>query len=179
MSVLEPLKKEKASQEALDVLDFTQKAMGRVSNVLATAAHSPNTLKAVLEYTTKLRNGELTPKECEAAALAIAHENGCTYCEAAHTKFAERLGFNLEETIALRTGTHKDPKLHALARLAREIVATNGHPDKSFVEAFYAAGYSQNALVALIGIVSMNIFYNYLNHIATIPLDFPQAPPIQ
>jgi len=172
---LEILTKESASEEADGLFDAMQQQMGMVPNIYGVAAHSPNTLGAMLGYSKQIKQGELTAKEGEAVALAIAEENSCGYCQAAHTAMGKMAGFSEEETLALRAGTHSDPKLRALTQLAKAIVATRGHPDKSVVDAFYAAGYGKGALVALLGHVALHTFNNYLDHISGVELDFPAA----
>jgi len=175
MNEFELLTKESASAEAAGLFDAIKQQMGMVPNLYAIAAHSPSTLGAMLEYTTKMRHGELSAKEGEAVALAIAEENDCGYCKAAHTELGKMVGFSEEDTLTLRAGTHDDPTLGPLTRLAKAIVATKGHPGRDLVDAFFAAGYSKGALVALLGHVALHTFNNYLDHIAGVELDFPAA----
>ena len=66
MNELELLTKENAAAEAQGLFDFMKQHMGMVPNIYATAAHSPNTLGAILEYSGKIRHGELSAKEGQA-----------------------------------------------------------------------------------------------------------------
>jgi alkylhydroperoxidase family enzyme len=86
------------------------------------------------------------------------------------------LGFSEAETLEIRQGTIDDPKLQALTALAREITETRGFPAQHIVDGFLAAGYTKGALVDVIGLVALNTFTNYLNHIADTEVDFPVAP---
>ena len=52
---------------------------------------------------------------------------------------------------------------------------TRGRPDDEYVEQFFEAGYSKQALVELVGYVSFMTFSNYLNNLTEIPIDFPKA----
>lgn len=73
------------------------------------------------------------------------------------------------------TGMELDPRLGALVALAGEIAFSKGWPAQELVDNFFAAGYNKAALVELIGLVSLNVFKNYLNDVADSPLDFPEA----
>lgn len=108
--------------------------------------------------------------------MAVAQANNCTYCLSAHTTIGKMLGFSEIETLEIRQGTIDDPKLQALTALAREITETRGFPAQHIVDGFLEAGYTQGALVDVIGLVALNTFTNYLNHIADTEVDFPVAP---
>ncbi len=173
MSYVNAVRYEEAAPEVRELLDGIKKKLRRIPNVYAMIARSPVALKAFLEYGETLKKGELGPQELEAVALSIAQVNRCDYCLAAHTAIAKMSGLSEEDTWQLRTGTSRDVKLKAAAALAKDIVETQGRPSREKVDAFFAAGYSQAALVELIALVSLNIFTNYFNHIAETEVDFP------
>jgi len=175
MNNLDVLTTEQASPEAQELFAVMTKKYGKVPNLYAVAANSPTALKAVLEYGDTLVKGEFTAKEAESIALAVAQVNDCQYCLAAHTTVGKMLGLSEEETLSIRSGSSDDPKLSALVALAREIVVTRGWPAHDIVDDFITAGFNKAALVELIGLVSLNVFKNYLNHIADAPIDFPEA----
>ena len=89
------------------------------------------------------------------------------------------VGFTIEETIGLRNGNVEDSKLQALVRLAKDIASSKGRPQQQLIDDFLAVGYSKAALVELIGFVSLNVFNNYLNHIAETEVDFPAYPELE
>ena len=175
MKELNIITQEQASPEAQELFEVLKKKYGTVPNLYAVTANSPVALKAVLDYGDTLATGEFTAKEQESIALVVAQVNGCKYCLAAHTVVGKMLGFSEEETLSIRSGSSDDSKLGALVALAGEIVSSRGWPAQELVDNFFAAGYNKAALVELIGLVSLNVFKNYLNHIADAPLDFPEA----
>ena len=179
MENLEVLTYEQASPEAKEIFDSIKKKFGKVPNIYATIAHSPVALKAFLQYGDALKSGQFTPKEIEAIALVVGEVNDCAYCLAAHTALGKLNGFSEEETIKLRTVTIEDPKLRALTVLTKEIISTNGYPPEVAVEAFFEAGYNKAALVELIAVVSLNLFTNIFNHVASTKIDFPAAPQLE
>ncbi|MFC1754670.1 carboxymuconolactone decarboxylase family protein [Thermoproteota archaeon] len=176
MGSINVLTKDQAPEEAKEIFESITKKVGRMPNIYAGVANSPSTLKAFLEFrANQSKGGRFSQKEAEAISLAIGQENQCTYCLAAHTVLGKMAGFSEEDTIELRKAQSDDPKLSALAKLSKEIVATKGRPSQEVIDAFFKAGYDQAALVELIGHVSANIFTNYFNHIADTPIDFPVA----
>ncbi|MCH8029482.1 MAG: carboxymuconolactone decarboxylase family protein, partial [Candidatus Dadabacteria bacterium] len=158
-----------------EIFDALKKKIGMVPNLYATAANSPAALKGILAFGDSLRRGEFSKKEIEAVALAISQENGCEYCLAAHTAVGKMVGFSEDETLALRDGSIGDTKLNALTKLAKNITVTAGYPSQELIAGFFEVGYTKAALVELIGHVALNVFNNYLNHIADTPIDFPEA----
>ncbi len=175
MKNLQILNREQVSPETQKIFDELKRKVGMVPNLYATAANSHYGLSALLGLGDTLKKGHLTEREIEAVALAVAQTNHCQYCLSAHTAIGKMLGFSEEETLDLRRGTTADQKLKALTGLAREITETRGFPSASAVEAFFSSGYSKGALVDVIGLVALNTFTNYLNHIAGTEVDFPAA----
>ncbi len=176
MKYLEALNDGQVSTEVRETFGELRKKVGMVPNTFATAANSPIALKAILNYEEILRKGVFNPKEREAIALAVAQENGCRYCLAAHTAIGKTLGFSEGETLALRKAGIGDRKLQVLTELAKELVATRGRPSHKRTEKFFEAGYGETALVELVGLVALNVFHNYLNVLADTTVDFPPAP---
>jgi len=179
MSKLDVLQREQVSQGNQQIFDQIKEQIGMVPNLYAVYAHSEVALQANLQLNQTLSQGEFDQREIEASMLAVSQENGCDYCLGAHTAIAQKAGFSEEETLGLRDGSIADPKLKALTDLARELTATRGRPAPETVERFFEAGYSKGALVELIGLVALNTFNNYTNHLAETPLDFPAAPALE
>ncbi len=171
--------REQVNEPAQSVFDALKNKLGMVPNIYAYAGHSPNTLKQYLEFNEGLGSGSFSGKEREAVALAVAQINGCRYCQSAHSLLAGQHGFSEEEILQLRDGSHPDEKLGALTRLAKEIQSTNGNPSQEALEDFEAAGYDQESLVELIGLISVNVFTNYIHGIAQFDIDFPVAPELE
>ncbi len=167
---------EDASPEVQQIYDRMKATMGRVPNLYGAQSHSPLGLKAKLALDNELSKGTFNGLPKEVVALAVAEVNGCAYCLAAHTAVAKMRGASETETLNFRRGTSSDDKLAALAGLAREITERRGHPSQDSVDRFFAVGYDRAALVELIGLVALNVWNNYTNHIAHLPVDFPPAP---
>ena len=179
MQNLRALSRAEAPTANQPVYDALQSKIGMVPNLYATAANSPVSLKAILEFGETLGGGGFSNREIEAIALAVSEANACDYCLAAHTALGKMNGFSEEETLDMRSLSASDEKLNALTRLAQGITVSRGRPEQFLIDNFLAAGYSRAALVELIGFVAVNTFNNYLNNIAGTKIDFPVAPALQ
>lgn len=171
--------REQVSAGSQVIFDFYTKRMGKVPNLYATMGYSEHALKAFLDLDETLSKGAFTPKEREAVSLIVSEINGCTYCLAGHTVAAIRRGFTREETLEIRRGQVADPKLNAIIQLAATISKNKGHADEDKLDAFYAAGFNEGALMELVGLISLRVFTNYVFAVTQIPVDFPAAEPIK
>ncbi|MEZ5018460.1 MAG: carboxymuconolactone decarboxylase family protein [Flavipsychrobacter sp.] len=162
--------------EAQAIFDNLEKGLGMVPNLYAYIGNSANALGSYLQFSQAQAKGTFSSKEREAIFLAVSQENGCEYCQAAHTYLGKANGFSEEETIAIRVGNHGDKKIDIITRLAADIQHTKGYPSRELLEDFFALGYSHTALVDLIALVADKVFMNYIHNITKVPVDFPSAP---
>ncbi len=175
MKKLEVLTREQVAPETQEIFDGLKSKLGMVPNLYATTAHSHHGLSALLQLGDTLKKGNLSAKEVEAVALAVAQTNNCKYCLSAHTAVGKMVGFTEGETYELRSGEINDPKLRALTLFAKEITETRGFPSEYTTAKFFEAGYSKGDVVDVIGLVALNTFTNYINHFADTEVDFPVA----
>lgn len=157
------------------LFDALQGKLGFVPNLYATFALSQNALGTYLAL--QSAKSSINAKAREVVNLVVSQYNDCRYCLAAHTMLGKMNGFNDAQILEIRAGTAGfDPKLDALARLARNIAETRGHADAAAMDAFFAAGWTQENLVDVIMTIGDKIISNYLHSATQIPVDFPQAP---
>lgn len=176
MKNLEVLTREQVDPQTQAIFNGLEQKVGMVPNLYGATANSHYALKALLDLGETLKKGNLNAQEVEAVALAVGESNQCNYCLSAHTALGKMVGFSEQQTLDIRNGGIEDPKIKALTDLAKEITKRRGHPGAGTLEAFFQAGYSKGALVDVIGLVALNTFTNYVNHIAATPIDFPLAP---
>ncbi|MBF0532681.1 MAG: carboxymuconolactone decarboxylase family protein [Candidatus Omnitrophica bacterium] len=155
--------------------DKLKKNIGRVPNFYSVCANSPAALKGLLAFREQLEQGELSLKEAHAIALVVGQKNECDYCLRAHTMMGKRAGSTEQDTLDYRKGKAADPKMNALLRLTAEMAANKGSAAPATIEAFFSAGYSKAALVEVAGMIALNVFTNYVNHIAHTEADFPEV----
>ena len=130
--------------------------------------------------TTAIReHGTFDARTREAIALAVGNQNGCDYCQAAHTASARAAGFSDEQIHQIRTGEISfDPRLSALTEVARNAAAETGHVSAAIRAHARNVGWSETELEELFAHIAANLYTNYFNHYAGTELDFPPAPPL-
>lgn len=157
------------------IFDQLNGKLGMVPNLYATLALSENALGSYLAF--QNAKSSINGKAREAVNLVVSQVNECAYCLAAHTVIGGMVGFSSEQILELRSGRATfDPKLDALARLVRNITLTRGHADQTLVDAFLAAGWTQENLVDVIVAIGDKVVTNYLHATTQVPVDFPAAP---
>ncbi|MEM6336383.1 MAG: carboxymuconolactone decarboxylase family protein [Bacteroidota bacterium] len=170
---------ESAPEASRPIFEALTAKLGMVPNLYAVEGYSAGALKGSLDFAQALEAGVFSSKEAQAIYLAVSEVNQCSYCLAAHTMLGTMVGFSKEDTFDLRAGTPSDTKLRALTQLARAITETHGRPSEALVDAFFDAGYDDQALIELIGLVSVKTFSNYVHNLTQVPVDFPAAEPLQ
>jgi AhpD family alkylhydroperoxidase len=165
--------------EAQTLYDGILKAFGFVPNLFATIGYSANALGSYLGFQGAQAKGTFNGKEREAIYLAVSQVNECQYCQAAHTAIGKNMGLTDADMLQVRGGTHADQKLSTITKLAADIQRTHGRPDAKLLEAFFALGYKEAALIDLLALVSDKVFANYVHNITQIPIDFPVAQPLE
>jgi uncharacterized peroxidase-related enzyme len=156
-------------------LEGTRKALGSTPNLFTTAAHSPAALTALNGLFGALSRSALGAAIGEQVAIAVAQQNGCEYCLAAHTALGGLHGVTPGELSAARVGVSTDPKAAAAMTLATTIVRTRGKTDDAALAAARAAGLSEGEIVEVVAHVALNVFTNYLNNLARTEVDFPKV----
>jgi uncharacterized peroxidase-related enzyme len=152
-----------------------EKGLGMVPNLYATLAWSEHALGTYLA----LQNAKssLKAKEREVINLVVSQVNDCAYCLAAHTALGGMVGFTPEQIVEIRKGGASfDARLDALARLVKSAAERRGHAAPELVDAFFAAGYTEENLVDAVVVIGDKIITNYLHALTRVPVDFPAAP---
>lgn len=169
-----PTSRAEVSANNQRVFDSLQKSLGFVPNIYAYFAKSETALVDYLAF--QNRKSTLGAKEREVINLVVSQENGCRYCQSAHTVLAKLNGFTDDQIIELRNGSAGfDTKLDGLVKLAKSITANRGRADKELVEAFFEAGYTEANLVDVVIVVGDKIISNYIHNLTGLKIDFPLA----
>lgn len=164
---------ESAPEGSRETLLQVKTSLGAVPNLAAAMAESPSLVRGFFDLrSVYYADSSLEPVEIQALSIANAFENGCSYCVAIHSAFAKKEGLSDESLDALRTGNDTaEPRLAALVKLSRALIAGRGHVKPHDLEAFYAAGLTPaNALDVVLGI-AVSILANYSHHLSHAPLD--------
>ncbi len=80
MAVVNPVAKDKVTDEIRPIFDDLAKRFGRVPNIFGVMAHRPDVLKSFLPlYGAIMTQGTVEPKLKELAYLKVSLVNGCEY----------------------------------------------------------------------------------------------------
>ena len=167
--------RDQVDAKAQGIFDNLKKQLGTVPNLYAAIGYSGDALANFLTFSSTAGGNSFTQKEKEAIDLAVSEVNGCTYCLAAHTALGKMAGFTEDETIALRAGTIGDARLKAITALAAGIAKNRGKVKDELVQAFFAEGFDEKALIDLLAAVTAITFTNFAHGLTKVPVDFPKA----
>jgi uncharacterized peroxidase-related enzyme len=145
-----------------------------VPNLFRVLANAPAALEGLMGLSAALAGGALDEKTREQLALAIAESNLCPYCLSAHTAVAAKIGLNESEIDRASRASAADARTDAILKLARAIVVQRGEVTDADLARARAAGLGDAEIVETVANVALNIFENYMSHVARLPIDFPQ-----
>jgi uncharacterized peroxidase-related enzyme len=168
MTRIAPISLEHATDATRPLLEGVQKKIGFLPNVFGVLANAPVALTSYLQISATLAKTSLSATEKEAVFLATSQVNGCDYCVAAHTFFADKVGLSQQDILSARHG-----ELNAIAALARQITESRGHLSAEQLAAARAAGIDDAKIIEVIAHVASQTLTNYLNNAALTDIDFP------
>ncbi|GAC1602153.1 MAG: carboxymuconolactone decarboxylase family protein [Pseudarthrobacter sp.] len=169
-----------APEESKEIAGKLEKRMGKLLNIHAEMAHSPVVIAAYHGISQAIAaHGTFDARTKEAIALAVGNQNGCDYCQAAHTLSARRAGLDDEQILAIRAGeVDFDDQLATITGVAREAAARTGNVSDATWHAALDAGWGAEELSEAFAHIAANLFTNYFNHYARTDLDLPSAEPL-
>ncbi len=144
-----------------------------VPNLFRVLANAPAALEGLMALSSALAGGALDEKTREQLALTIAESNLCAYCLSAHTGIATKIGLSRVEIDDAIRARASDARTDAILKLARSIVVQRGELSDADLAQARAGGLSDGEIVETVANVALNIFENYMSHIARMPIDFP------
>ncbi len=161
-----------ATGKAKEIFDGPLK--GKHFNAFKGMANSPHVLNMFLQMNQSLDGISLNMKEVEAVQLAASRVNACGYCEAAHTAIGKGHGMTDEQALGARKGRIEgDARMDALVKFTRAMVETDGHVTDAQLAAFKSAGFDDQAVVEVVGLVALVTLTNVFNNVHQPDIDFP------
>jgi len=88
---------------------------------------------------------------------------------------AAKIGLNQAEIDNAIRASAADARTDAILKLARSIVVQRGELSDADLGRARASGLSDGEIVETVANVALNIFENYMSHVARVPIDFPQS----
>ncbi len=165
-----------ASSQVKPLYDQLQKKIGKVPNIFLTMGNSPQALQAFLALNDLVEKTSLSPEIREKIALTIAQTNRCSYCLSAHTAIAKSLGVQDADITNARKASAQDKKIQAILQFAKSVVEHRGEVTDQEVQELKQHGVSDQQIVDIILLITLNTFTNYFNKVANTQIDFPLAP---
>ncbi len=156
------------------LLEAVKKQLGVVPNMFRLISNSPAALEGYLGLSAALSKGRLPAPTRERIALAVAEENGCSYCLSAHTYLGKNLAKLDEAEISVnRKGASNDSKADAAVRFAVKLVQERGHVSEDDLRAVKAVGYDDAQVIEIVLHVALNTWTNLINVVGATDIDFP------
>lgn len=177
MNRIAQLDPQTATGQAKTLFDGVQGKLGVVPNLIRVLGNAPAALKGYLNFSAALADGSFAPKVREQIALAVAEANQCVYCLSAHSFMGGKLGLTQQDLIDARQATAADQRTEAILKLAHSIVVQRGELGATGLDQARQAGLTDGEIVETVAHVALNIFTNYINHIAGTVIDFPEVTP--
>ena len=173
MSRIKPLDPKATTGATRQMLDAVQASLGTIPNLMKTLAAAPAALKGYLELNETLAGGVLDRRFREQIAIAVAETNSCGYCLAAHHVLGALAGLTPDEMARNREARSGDARREAGLRFAKAVVVDHGQVSDASLTAVRSAGFEDAEIVEIVANVAVNIFTNYINHVAQTTVDFP------
>ncbi len=175
MPRIAPIEPEAATGKAKELLAVVQTNLGVTPNLMKTLAVAPAALQGYLDLNAALARGVLDVRFREEVALTVAQANACEYCLSVHTKFASMAGLPDDEIARSRGARSSDRRRNAGLQFARAVVSDRGAVSDATLAAARSAGLTDAEIVEIVAHVAINVFTNYINHVADTTLDFPRV----
>ncbi len=175
MNRIAPLDPVHTSGPAREIFDRVQSRLGAVPNLFRVLGNAPAALEGYVQFSGSLAKGTLNARVREQIALAVAEGNLCSYCLSAHSFLGAKAGLSDKDIADARRATAASDKTDALLKLARSIVVQRGEISDDAIQRARSSGISDSEIIEVVANVALNIFTNYINHVAQTAVDFPEV----
>lgn len=166
-------------QRQRELLEQTERQLGRTPNLYRTMVNAPVALQGYLRFRDALMRGGFDARLREQMALTVAAANDCAYCVAAHHLRATKIGIDPTELARNRSGDATDPHTAALLRFAQAVTTKHGKVTDEDIAQAREQGVTDADIAETVAHVALNTFSNWFNHVAEPELDFPSAPELE
>ncbi len=156
--------------------DEAKTQFGGVINLFKVAGNAPNVLAGILALNKSLNTGaELSHRQIELVAMLVSALNRCDYCVNVHMQVGKNAGVEEHALIAALEAKSEDPSEQALLTYTDEVVRNRGLVSEATFNAAKSAGFSDKALLEVIGVVGLYTTLQYIRHAADPAHDFPMV----
>ena len=140
MQRIPALEPTRANADVRTTLDAVKAKLGMVPNIVRTMTRAPSVLNGCLAFSGAVGTGELTAKQREIVALAVAQANERSYCLSAHTLMGKGAGLSPEGIRKAHEGRAESALDDAVASFARRVVDARGQVSDADLAAARSTG---------------------------------------
>jgi uncharacterized peroxidase-related enzyme len=177
MNRIAQLDPRQATGTTKQLFETVQTEVGMVPNLFRVLGVSPAALEAYLGFCGALAEGSFTAKIREQIALVVAECHMCSYCLSEHAFLGAKVGLTEKDIADARHAKAAIRKTDAILKLVRSIVVQRGEVSDADLNAARTSGISDAEIIETAANVVLNIFGNYVTHIARPAVDFPEVLP--
>lgn len=157
---------------AEQILSTVEEEYGFRPNLMKEMVASPAAARAYLAGQQAMADATLSPAQAQAVQLAVAVDNGCHYCSAAHAAVGRQTGISDEDVTAIEDGRLPgDPQLASVVKATRRVLEERGWLDEDDLAELAADGIDREKLFEVVAFVALKTLSNYVNHIAGTEVD--------
>lgn len=154
------------------VLRTLHEAFGFVPNIAGMMAGSPVLINSFIAVFQNVHRGSFNERQIQTLLLTNAVTNRCAWAVAFHTALALKEGIAPADVQAIRDGgAPRDAQLAPLSALSKRYIDQRGHVADADLQAFFAAGYSQESALEVIAVVAASTITNYVGNATLPPLE--------
>jgi uncharacterized peroxidase-related enzyme len=164
-----------ATGRTKQLFDGVQAKLGVVPNLVRVLGNAPAALEAYIDFRRMLSGASFDAKLCEQIALTVAGSNLSGYCLSAHAFIGGRAGLSETEIADAGHAIGATARTDAILKFARNVVVQRGEVSDADLEQARTQGLTDGEIVETVAHVALNIFANYLNHVARPVADFPEV----
>lgn len=176
MPTLKAIDPSTSHEKSAELVARAEQRLGRSSNMMRIMANSPAILGAYLNFNQAFEQVKMTAQLRALITTAVAELNGCDYTLSVAMVLGRHTGLTEDQLLAARRVQAIEPKAAAALRFAAAVVKDRGKVPAEEVEELRGVGFTDEEIVEIVALVSLNIFRNYLNLVAGTEIDFPSAP---
>jgi uncharacterized peroxidase-related enzyme len=172
---IQPVDLDNATGEIKRLFAEVRARFGLVPNLFRVLANAPAALQVYVNFSATLGGGTLDAKVQELIGLTVAESNLCDYCLNAHAFMAGKIGLTQPEIVDALRASAADGRIDAILKLARSIVVQRGEVTDADLRHAREKALTDCEIVETVANVVLNIFMNYLDHVARPGVDFPMV----
>lgn len=147
---------------------------GGVINLFRVAGNAPNLLSGILAMNKALGTEiSISGKQVELVAMLVSALNRCDYCVNVHMQVGKGQGISEADMLDAMAGLASDPADQTLLDYTNEVVRNRGMISDATMARVRSAGFSDRALLEVIGVIGVYTTLQYVRHVGHPEQDFP------